>query len=72
MSVKTGIARLARVIRVFGIAVGMPWVIYGFWIIVNGDKFGSALTSFGIGALVYAMCWAIAYVVDGFAKDDER
>lgn len=64
MSVKTGIHRLAQVIKALGAILAVlglvgavsTWQDGGVWIAVYGGVAGGVL-------------WAIAWVLDGFAKE---
>jgi hypothetical protein len=71
MSIKTGILRIAKVIRWFGVIalislvaleVVATYKIFGF----IGD---GGLTGVIFGALVFAVCRTIAWVLEGFVKD---
>jgi hypothetical protein len=71
MSVKTGILRIAQVFRWFGFIVLVSLLAmdvagsYNLFGLVGGSG-GTATT---IGVIVFAVCGAIAWVLEGFAKD---
>ena len=65
MSFKTGIHRLAQVLRAMGILAAAPFV---FLTIVE-FKSGEGLLFLVAAALAYGFFWAIAWIADGFAKE---
>ena len=70
MSIRTGMARLASVIRGFGVIGGILFLCFAAYFFSRnggGDPGTAVLTA---GAF-YGICWVIAYVIDGFARDDD-
>jgi hypothetical protein len=64
VSVKTGIHRLAQLIK----ALGAILVILGLVGAVSAWKDGGVWLA-AYGAIAGAVLWAIAWVLDGFAKE---
>jgi hypothetical protein len=70
MSIKTGLRRLAQVIKVFGALLGGFGVFIG---VASAMSDGGADGDFWVfsigGGIVFAIFWAASWVVDGFSKE---
>jgi len=71
MSIRTGMARLASVIRGFGVVVGILCLCIAIYIFTHKEGGGDAGPAVLTGGVLYGICWVIAYVIDGFARDDD-
>jgi hypothetical protein len=81
MSVKTGIFRIAQVIKWFGALVLAGFLIVGFvtgieelWrgpfsTATTGRAIGEILAGALIGGALFVVCRAVSWVLEGFAKD---
>lgn len=70
MNTSEGLARVARVVRWIGWLCLAGWAIFGLVLVFIQE--GSPLASIGLSATYGCAClgasYAIAYVIDGFAK----
>ena len=69
MSIKTGLHRLAQVIKAIGALFAGLAVIGGVVTAVRGSGFSDGAVFILGGAVTYAIFWAVAWVLDGFAKE---
>ena len=65
MSIKTGMHRMAQVFRAIGVLAAPPFL----FLLFAEFKGGEGLVWLAVAALAYAVFWAIAWVLDGFAKE---
>ena len=70
MSLETGIQRFAQVIRWIGGILAALIAIGGGIALMNQStpSPGGAVGCFAAGAVLYGIAWALAWVLDGFAK----
>ncbi len=72
MSVKTGIFRIAQVIKWIGLVALIGCVVGGLVSLsdgFSGKAFVGFLMAIFFGGVAYAICRAVAWVLEGFAKD---
>ncbi len=65
MGVKTGLSRVATVVRLIGIVALLFWVIVA---LLDGKTIGFGLLLVGMGVVCLGACWLIAFVIDGFSE----
>lgn len=72
MGMKTGVHRIATVVRVLGWVGAAPLVAFAAWAPFSdaSGKVGGFVGLLAMGAAVVAMAYGLAWVIDGFADQD--
>ena len=71
MSIRTGMARLASVIRGFGAVVGILCLCTAIYVFFAEQSAMYPASYVLFGGVLCGICWVIAYVIDGFARNDD-
>jgi len=67
MSFQTGITRLGKVVKGFGVLAGLAsLVVSSAAFLENNSEWGVFLL---LGIVVLTVCWAVGWVLEGFGKE---